>query len=138
MFPIFGKVNPKTGTPTEGTIITGLVSTVIALFFDLDSLVNMISIGTLLAFTVVCGGVVILRYQNPAEPKRSPLLVVSYVAACLFASIAERFWPQNAEYWVWTLCCIPLLVIFTILALSKQTSKEGIAFLCPLVPLGTQ
>jgi len=132
IFPIFGKVNPKTGTPTEGTIITGLASTIIALFFDLDSLVNMISIGTLLAFTVVCGGVVILRYQDPERPKRSPLLVVFYALGCLIAAIAERFWPAE-YYWFWTIFTIPFLAVFVILCFSKQMSREG-AFLCPLVP----
>lgn len=67
MFPIFGKVYAKTGVPVQGTIITGLLSAIIALFLDLDTLLDMISIGTLLAFTVVCGGVVILRYQD-SEP----------------------------------------------------------------------
>jgi len=134
IFQVFGKVNEKSGVAVEGTIITGLASTAIALFFDLDALVNMISIGTLLAFTVVCSGVVIMRYQTDENPSKSPLLTVGYVGACLLAATVERFWPLDGTgYWLWLIAAIPLVVIIIMIALQPQVNRNG-AFLCPLVP----
>lgn len=80
MFPLFARVNSK-GVPFYGTLITGvdilfidltssgLVASMISMFFELGALVDMISIGTLMAFIVVCCGVIILRYPSPERPK---------------------------------------------------------------------
>jgi len=52
--------------PLWGTIVTGVGAALIAFFIPLHSLADMISIGTLLAFSTVCAGVVILRYERTA------------------------------------------------------------------------
>jgi APA family basic amino acid/polyamine antiporter len=65
-FSKFGNVG-STGIPTFGTIITGVFAGVLAAVLDLNSLADMISIGTLMAFTVVCGGVILLRHRDEAE-----------------------------------------------------------------------
>jgi amino acid transporter len=66
-FSAFGRVN-KQQAPVFGTWITGLFAGVLAAVYDLDQLTGMISIGTLLAFSVVCGGVIVLRYRdNPSS-----------------------------------------------------------------------
>ena len=51
--------------PRFGTIFTGIATAIIAVMFDLDILTECISLGTLLAFTTVCCGVIILRYATP-------------------------------------------------------------------------
>jgi len=142
MFPIFGKVNKKTGVPVEGTLITGLVSAVIALFFDLDVLLNMISIGTLLAFTVVCSGVLIMRYQNPdpnAPPRerfKLPVLVIIYIVCCLLFSARNKLtFTLSTTYNIisWVSCALPLLVSF-ISFFFLQTTSRPTKFSTPLVP----
>ncbi len=65
LFAAFGRVN-KQQSPVFGTWITGLFAGVLAAVYDLDQLTGMISIGTLLAFSVVCGGVIVLRYRDSA------------------------------------------------------------------------
>jgi len=62
-FQIYAKVNPKTGIPTLGTIITGAFTSIIACFFDLESLANVISLGTLQVFTLVNAAVILLRLR---------------------------------------------------------------------------
>lgn len=52
----------------SGTVYSGLAASIIAFLIPLESLSNMISIGTLLAFSTVCAGVVILRYQRIIDP----------------------------------------------------------------------
>jgi len=63
LFEIFGIVNPVTRVPTGGIVITGVVASMLACFVELESLANMISLGTLMVFTFVDAGVIILRWS---------------------------------------------------------------------------
>ncbi|GAA2460579.1 MULTISPECIES: amino acid permease [Streptomyces] len=67
---VFGKVNPKTGTPRTNTVIVSLFCGVLAAAVPLGELVNATSIGTLFAFALVNIAVVVLRYTKP-ELQRS-------------------------------------------------------------------
>jgi APA family basic amino acid/polyamine antiporter len=58
-------VHPKYKTPYVGTLITGAVAATIAGLLPVTILGELVSIGTLLAFTVVCIGVLVLRYTRP-------------------------------------------------------------------------
>jgi APA family basic amino acid/polyamine antiporter len=61
----FSKVHPKYKTPYIPTIITGIVSAIVAGLFPIGLLGELVSIGTLLAFVIVCGGILVLRYKEP-------------------------------------------------------------------------
>ena len=67
--PAFSKVHPKYGTPYVPTIITGIACALIAGLVP-DALIGeLVSIGTLLAFVVVCVGVIVLRKTKPELPR---------------------------------------------------------------------
>ena len=66
IFKFFGKVMPKLKTPYVATISAGLISAVLSSIFNLNELVEMISIGTLMAYSLVSLCVLILRYRPPA------------------------------------------------------------------------
>ena len=70
----FAKIHPKYGTPYITTWITGISCAVIAGLFPLNLLGELISIGTLLAFSLVCAGVLALRRSDPdiRRPFRTP------------------------------------------------------------------
>lgn len=74
--PVFAKVHPKYGTPHITTIVTGLVCSVLAGFLPLNLLGELVAIGTLMAFSVVCVGVIVLRKNKPDMPRpyRTPLV----------------------------------------------------------------
>ena len=66
---MFAKVNPRTMTPVNNTIIVAVVVAILAGFVPLDYLLDMVSIGTLVAFIVVSIGVIILRVREPDLPR---------------------------------------------------------------------
>jgi APA family basic amino acid/polyamine antiporter len=89
----FSKVHPKFGTPHVGTIITGVLVGVTAMFTSLDSMVDLTNIGTLFAFILVCIGIMVLRVKDPHRERsfRVPggpfLLPTLGVISCLGLAI---------------------------------------------------
>jgi APA family basic amino acid/polyamine antiporter len=72
--PVFSKVHPKYKTPYISTIVTGSVAMIIAGVLPINILGELVSIGTLLAFTIVCISVLVLRKHRPEihRPFRTP------------------------------------------------------------------
>ncbi|KAK9888152.1 hypothetical protein WA026_000421 [Henosepilachna vigintioctopunctata] len=67
LFKFLGDVNDKTQVPLANLVISGTLTALIALLFDLEKLVEFMSIGTLLAYTIVSASVIILRYRPHFE-----------------------------------------------------------------------
>ncbi|XP_026797574.3 high affinity cationic amino acid transporter 1 isoform X1 [Pangasianodon hypophthalmus] len=67
IFKYMAEINPKTKTPLRATLTSGFLAAVMAFLFDLKDLVDLMSIGTLLAYTLVAACVLVLRYQ-PDQP----------------------------------------------------------------------
>ncbi|KAF3796139.1 Cationic amino acid transporter 2 [Nymphaea thermarum] len=63
----FSDVNRRTQVPVKGTIVTGIVAASLAFCMDVSQLAGMVSVGTLLAFTMVAVSILILRYVPPDE-----------------------------------------------------------------------
>ncbi|HVH39171.1 MAG TPA: amino acid permease [Gemmatimonadaceae bacterium] len=74
--PIFGRVHPKYQTPWLATIITGGCAAVVAGLLPIGLLGQLVSIGTLFAFVIVCAGILVLRYTKPdlKRPFRTPFV----------------------------------------------------------------
>jgi basic amino acid/polyamine antiporter, APA family len=87
--PALARVHPRFGTPYRFTILTGAVVAVITSFVPLSTLAELVNIGTLFAFIVVCLGVVLLRRTRP-DIRRSfrvplvPVLPIVAVLLCLY------------------------------------------------------
>jgi APA family basic amino acid/polyamine antiporter len=67
--PVFAKVQPKYRTPYIATLVTGVFAMIAAGLLPINVLSEMVSIGTLVAFVVVCIGVLVLRYKRPDLPR---------------------------------------------------------------------
>lgn len=84
----FAKIHPKYGTPHITTWITGIACAVVSGLFPLDILGELISIGTMLAFSLVCAGVLVLRRTRPDLPRPFrtpwvPLVPLLGIGSCL-------------------------------------------------------
>ncbi len=75
---IFSEVHPKFRTPWLASIVTGVFAMAFGGLLPIGLLGELVSIGTLLAFVIVCAGVLVLRYTNPeiSRPFRTPLVPI--------------------------------------------------------------
>jgi amino acid transporter len=101
--PIFSRIHPVHKTPSFSTVVTGLLVAIPALFLNLKEVVDLSSIGTLFAFVLVCGGVLVLDNSKnpPAKPKfKTPYLNGRYLVPLLYvAVVVVVFRYFKAESW---------------------------------------
>lgn len=93
----FSKIHPKYKTPSFATIVVGFVVAVPALFMNLTMVTDLCSIGTLFAFVLVCGGVLVLQNKPDVERGsfRTPYVNAGYVLPFLFVGALLYFYTNN-------------------------------------------
>jgi APA family basic amino acid/polyamine antiporter len=67
--PVFARVHPRFRTPHVATILTGVFVGLVSAFANIDEMVDLTNIGTLFAFVLVCLGVTVLRFRDPARAR---------------------------------------------------------------------
>ncbi len=113
--PLYCRIHPTFRTPWIGTIVTGMFAALLAGLVPLSILGELVSIGTLLAFAIVCAGILILRVARPNyhRPFKTPAVWIVAplgMAMCIFMM---AFLPLDTwlRLLVWTL--IGLVIYFT-------------------------
>ncbi|XP_031558493.1 high affinity cationic amino acid transporter 1-like [Actinia tenebrosa] len=96
LFSFFAKVNQRTFVPVRATVLDGLIVCTLAVIMDIRQLVEMLSIGTLVAYSMVALSVLLTRYQ-PGVPS---------------VTIEGDVYQENTRKWLKKLCC-------------KKEDKEG-------------
>jgi len=99
-------VHKRFKTPWINTIIVGLVAAFCAGFLSLDTLSEVTNVGTLAAFTIVCGTVIYLRVTHPkmARPFRTPFYPVVPVLGMLMCLVLLKSLmtvPATAHFFLW-------------------------------------
>lgn len=122
--PIFSKVHPKFQTPYITTILTGVVAGIVAGLFPIGLLGELVSIGTLLAFVIVCGGVIVLRYKHPDIKRhfKVPLFPLVPILGMLSSGAVMLMLPGNTWFRLILWMGIGLLIYFFY---GKSHSKIG-------------
>jgi APA family basic amino acid/polyamine antiporter len=80
-------IHPRFRTPWITTIVFGIFAAVMPAFLPIDNLADLVNIGTLLAFTIVCAGVWVLRVRHPDlhRPFKTPLVPLVPILGILSA-----------------------------------------------------
>jgi len=111
----FSSINTKTQTPVKNTVICGLIMAVMAGFIPLNALAELVNIGTLTAFVLVCIGVIVLRFTHPdlKRPFKMPygiLLSVLGVISCALLIIPLP-WQTHLRFVLWL--AVGLIIYFS-------------------------
>ncbi|XP_049860285.1 cationic amino acid transporter 4 isoform X1 [Schistocerca gregaria] len=93
LFSCLGRINQRTQVPIINLAISGICTGLIAALFDLKKLVEFMSIGTLLAYTIVSASVIVLRYRPPT-PEETAVLGLEIPSDDSSQSSFDLSWPQ--------------------------------------------
>ncbi len=119
---IFSKVNARTQTPTRIILPCGIIMSCLAGIFPIKDLAELVNIGTLVAFIIVCSGVICLRYTHPEMPRPFKVPGMPYVpllgiVSCFYLVI-NLPWITLLRFIIWM--AIGLIVYFLF---SRSHSK---------------
>jgi APA family basic amino acid/polyamine antiporter len=122
---VFHRINPTTLVPVRNTIIVGLFVGLLAGFVPLGVLIDLTSMGTLVAFTVVSIGVIILRRTQPDLPRgfRVPFYPVVPILSAAFALyiISQLPYSTFALFAVWL--GVAAIIYFTYSARHSRLAR---------------
>lgn len=163
LFRFMGTVHPTTKTPLMSTIICGFLSAIMAAVFSLHQLVDMLSIGTLLAYTIVATSVLVLRYEHTEvdkitarretrwqrilsfrsldkPSKMSAVITKLGVAVFSVLSIVLGCLVTFVDYTKFNIflisaCSVIMLLIIFVITLQPVDKSINISFKVPAVPL---
>ncbi len=123
---LFSDIHPKWRTPWRLNLLFMVFVGFFAGFFPISKLGNMTSIGTLLAFIIVCAGVMILRYTQPDIPRsykcpyfpQFPILGILVCLAMMTALDPETWWRLV----IWLI--IGLIIYFTYSRFNSRLNRK--------------
>jgi APA family basic amino acid/polyamine antiporter len=129
----FGSVHARFRTPWKSTVLTGIAVGLMGAFLPLRMLAELVNIGTLLAFVIVCAAVLIMRYREPdtKRPFRCPFVPLVPILGIGFCMLLMFSLP--AENWfrliVWLLLGFAIYFSYgrrhSLLGQIMQSSTEG-------------
>ncbi len=123
--PAVAVINPRFKTPVRTTMVTGVAVALLTLIVPLNELLNLVNIGTLIAFTVVCAGVIYLRKRKPDLPRSFkvpfvPLFPILGIVCSLFLAV----FGLSRTTWTWFAGALVVGLIF-FFSYGFRTSKPS-------------
>jgi APA family basic amino acid/polyamine antiporter len=110
----FAAIHPKYRTPYKNTILVGIIAAVIGSITPINIIGEMVNIGTIFAFIIVCISIIVLRKTNPVQlrPFRTPWVPFVPILGIIFNGymMYKLGWVNWARLIIWLV--IGLVVYF--------------------------
>lgn len=136
---VFSRIHPKYKTPSFSTILTGILVAVPALFLNLDVVIALTSIGTLFAFVLVCGGVLVLgNMPNKPESKfKVPYINGKFIVplCVLLSMVLISIYTPNYFYSLFTIEKWPMVLLWVVILILALLSFKYKLSLLPVIGL---
>lgn len=111
-YNVFGKVHPKFRTPANSSILTGAVVMLVSGLTPIGKIAEMVNIGTLLAFVIVCGAVINLRYKDPTRHR--PFKCPWFPIVPILGIVSNIIMMAALDWITWTRLFVWLAIGFVI------------------------
>jgi len=134
LWPWLSAVHPKYGTPHHATIITGVSVAGLAGFVSIGEAAGLTNIGTLFAFTLVCGAILVLRRTRPQQrrPFRTPFVPWIPILGMLACMWLMYFLPA-VTWWRFLIWSVVGVILYVGYGLSHSKLAKGVST-CEILP----
>uniref|UniRef100_A0A2H8U154 Low affinity cationic amino acid transporter 2 n=1 Tax=Melanaphis sacchari TaxID=742174 RepID=A0A2H8U154_9HEMI len=152
LFSMFSDIHPKYQTPVLATLLSGFLAGAMSAIFNLEQLIDMMSIGTLLAYSIVCICVLILRYRNDSDVefviKGNDESETSSFTETIVKTVVKYFNLSNIKYaneetesvatiiTMLFICTSALFCFITVQQESIENSSDFAAYTCAILAIG--
>lgn len=125
----FAVINEKTKTPVRIIILCGLAMAMVSGLIPISQLAELVNIGTLFAFIIVCSGVIVLRYKKPDlhRPFKTPFMPyipILGIISCLYL-ILNLPWMTMVRFTIWMAVGVIIYFAFSRTNSALEPKADG-------------
>ncbi len=125
----FAQTHPLTKTPVRIVLLCGIVMALISALIPISDLAELVNIGTLFAFAIVCLGLIILRYTHPEMPRPfktpwMPVIPILGIVSCAYLMI-NLPWVTQLRFFIWMLVGIVIYFSYSRFASRLNRIEQG-------------
>lgn len=125
----FSKINDRTHTPVRIIVLCGVAMASVSALVPISDLAELVNIGTLFAFIIVCSGVIVLRITQPNMPRPfktpfMPVIPLLGIVSCGYL-IANLPWFTMLRFVVWMAVGIVIYFVFSRTNSELHTAEES-------------
>lgn len=138
LLPKYFARQDRHGTPLGGVTFTAALTAGLALFLDQRiGLMDMVSFGTLLGMSMLCAGLLIVRFgQNESVKVSGSILTITYFIGCIVSTLCFKHWSSASYYVASVTMGLPFVgLVYYFIRHGQSLASTSPAFSCPLMPI---